>query len=73
MGLKKMTCRIKFDKEGCIGCGACAAQCDNWIMKNRKAYPRKTELKEKGCNEIAEEVCPVNAIKIIEESKRGMQ
>jgi ferredoxin len=62
-----MAYRIRFDKEKCLGCGACAAQCDNWGMKDGKAYPKKTMLKEKGCNKTAAEVCPVEAIDIIEE------
>ena len=60
-----MAYKIEFDKEKCIGCGACT-QCDNWeIGDDRKAYPIKTELKEIGCNQDAADMCPVEAIKII--------
>ena len=37
---------IKLDKEACIGCGACASLCDNWVMEGDKARPRKTEISE---------------------------
>jgi len=60
-----MTYKIEFDKEKCLGCGACT-QCDNWELKDGKASPKKTELGDIGCNKEAEEICPVKAIKIIE-------
>lgn len=28
-----MPIKIKFDKEVCIGCGACTSVCDNWVME----------------------------------------
>jgi len=58
--------KIIVDKEKCIGCGACAAQCDNFEMKDGKAVAKEKEVKELGCNKDAEEVCPVDAIKIEE-------
>ena len=61
-----MPYKIEFDKEKCLGCGACT-QCNNWELGNDgKAQPKEIELDEIGCNKEAEEVCPVNAIKIIE-------
>ena len=61
-----MAYKIEFDKEKCIGCGACA-QCDNWELGNDgKAQPKETELNEIGCNKQAEEICPVQTIKINE-------
>jgi len=65
-----MTLKIEFDKDGCIGCGACASVCEeNWEIVEEddgyKAKPKNTELKEEGCNKEAEEVCPVRVIKII--------
>ena len=59
--------KIKFDKETCIGCGSCTSVCDNWIMNEDKAEPKKTEISEnelKG-NKEAEDICPVDAIKIV--------
>ena len=57
--------KIKFNKEACIGCGSCASVCSsNWEMKGDKASPKKTEISELGCNKEAEDVCPVDAIKI---------
>lgn len=55
---------ISVDKEKCIGCGACAAQCKNFEIKNGLAIAKKTKVNELGCNKDAEEVCPVGAIKI---------
>ncbi len=56
---------IKIDKEKCIGCGACAAQCDNFKVKDDgKAYAKKPEVKDIGCNQEAADACPVNAISI---------
>ncbi len=58
--------KINFDKEECIGCGACASVCDNWIMEKDKAKPKKTIISEKELknNKEAENICPVNSIKI---------
>ncbi|MBS3078934.1 ferredoxin [Candidatus Pacearchaeota archaeon] len=60
--------KINFDKEACIGCIACASVCDNWIMDENKAKPKKTTISEKELksNKKAESICPVNAIKIKE-------
>lgn len=58
--------KIIFDKEVCIGCQACVSVCDNWIDDEDKVKPKKTEISEKELkiNREAEEVCPVNAIKV---------
>ena len=61
--------KIEFDEEGCIGCGACEAQCaENWEIdtEKQKARPKKTELDEISCNKDAADVCPVDVIKIVE-------
>jgi len=60
---------IEFDKEKCLGCGACD-QCSNWeVRDDGKAHPKKTKLDEVGCNKEAEEICPAKAIKIKEVSQ----
>lgn len=58
--------KINFDKEVCIGCGVCTSVCDNWIMDKDKAKPKKTTISEKELksNKEAEDICPVDAIKI---------
>ena len=62
-----MTYKITIDKEKCIGCGACTAQCDNFEVKDDgKAYAKKAEVEELGCNKEAADVCPVDAIIIKE-------
>lgn len=66
-----MAFKIEFNKEGCIGCGACASVCsENWEIVEEdgayKAKPKNEQLNELGCNKEAEEVCPVKVIKIKE-------
>ena len=59
--------KIKYDKEVCIGCGSCVSVCpNNWEMDGDKVKPKKKEVKDIGCNKEAEDVCPVEAIKIKE-------
>lgn len=63
--------KIIFNRDDCIGCGACASTCpDNWGMDGDKAKPKVSEIDESQlkCNKEAEDVCPVDAI-IIEEKK----
>ena len=57
---------IKHEKEKCIGCGACASVCPaNWTMgDDGKAKCKNKNPKESGCNKEAENVCPVNCIKV---------
>ena len=55
---------VEIDKEKCIGCGACAAQCDNFEIKDGKAHVKNADPDESGCNEEAKSVCPVGAIKV---------
>ncbi|MBW2992853.1 ferredoxin [Candidatus Woesearchaeota archaeon] len=59
-----MTYIISLDKEKCIGCGACAANCDNFEMEESKATVKKAEVEEPGCNQEVAEICPVEAIKV---------
>ena len=58
--------RIEFDKEACIGCGVCVANCgENWEMDGDKEKPKKTVLDSIGCNQAAADGCPVECIKIV--------
>ena len=61
--------RIEFDRETCIGCGACTTTCDNWELEENepKARPKVRELEEVGNNKDAAEICPVNCIKVVEQ------
>ncbi len=59
-----MTFKIEVDKEKCIGCGACAATCDNFELEEGKSHAKKTEVDELGCNQEAADVCPVGCITI---------
>ncbi len=59
-----MAYKITINKEKCIGCGACAATCDNFELKQGKAYPKQAEVEELGCNQQAADGCPVQAITI---------
>ena len=58
--------KIAVDKEKCIGCGACAAQCDNFEMDGDKAKPKKEVVNEIGCNKDGADSCPVEAISVKE-------
>ncbi|MBR9692295.1 4Fe-4S binding protein [Candidatus Woesearchaeota archaeon] len=58
-----MTYKITIDKEKCLGCGACT-QCDNFEIKDGKAYAKKSEVEELGCNQEAVDICPADAIKV---------
>ena len=58
--------KIEVDKEKCIGCGACVAQCDNFEMDGDKAKAKQSEVDDIGCNKDAADACPVDAIKITE-------
>ncbi len=56
----------KINKEKCIGCGACAAECPNQAItldNNGKA-----EIDQKKCKKCGRciEVCPVEAVEKIE-------
>ena len=62
-----MTVKIKQDHNACIGCGACTSVCPgNWVMgSDGKSKPKKTALKDIGCNQEAADACPVGCIKIV--------
>lgn len=56
--------KIKVDKEKCIGCGACESICPEvFVMKDGKAYARKTTT-DKKCAKEAADACPVQAISV---------
>ena len=66
-----MTHTIEFNKEECIGCGACVSQCpDNWELveteDGQKARPKHTAIsdEELECNQDAADACPVQVITI---------
>jgi len=59
-----MAFKIEVDEEKCIGCGACAASCDNFELEEGKAKAKKTKVDKIGCNQEAADVCPVEAIKV---------
>ena len=61
-----MAFKITVDKDACIGCAACVS-CDNFeIGDDGKAHAKNETVEEIGCNKEAEEVCPVDAIKVEE-------
>ena len=56
--------KIIFEREKCVGCGACTS-CDNWGMQDDgKVSPKQVDLEDVGCNEQAAEVCPIKIINI---------
>ena len=73
-----MAKKIVHEREGCIGCGACAAVApESWEMdadgkvnlkKAKKAGANfELEVKDFGANEDAANSCPVNVIHLIDE------
>jgi len=63
---------IEFNREACIGCGACVGVCpENWQFEGEKSNPQKTEIGEDklDCNRKAEEICPVRCINIVEKEE----
>ena len=66
LGNKMKKFKIKFDREACIICSACTSVCDNWVIDGDKIKPKKIIISEKELksNKEAEDICPVNAIKI---------
>lgn len=58
-----MPFKIILDRDACIGCGSCAAICpENWVMEGDKSKPKKTQVKEIGCDKEAADACPVQCI-----------
>jgi ferredoxin len=57
---------VSVDKDKCIGCGSCAAVCEEvFEIKNGKAIIKKGKEKSKiPCVKEAAESCPVDAIQI---------
>ena len=56
--------KILLTKDKCIGCGACSAVCPaNYEMgEDGKAIVLKSSVEILGCNKLAEESCPNQAI-----------
>ena len=54
---------VSVNKETCIGCGACAAVCEEvFEMKDDKAHVKAGVDTSKPCVKEAIEGCPVDAI-----------
>lgn len=66
-------------KDGCIGCGSCAAVCDEYwemqddglahlkgsvVQKSAKGDVYALELDDPGCNIDAANICPAQVIKV---------
>ncbi|MBD3261303.1 MAG: ferredoxin [Candidatus Altiarchaeales archaeon] len=72
---------VRLNREDCIGCSACAGICPSfWAMNNEdnktdlkgaeKAqdgwFELEVEERDLECNRQAEDVCPVDVIKVIQ-------
>ena len=62
-----MAFKIEVDQEKCIGCGACAAACNNFEIEEGKSIAKQPKVEDIGCNQEAADTCPVEAIKITKE------
>ena len=64
--------KVKVNKDACIGCGACAAICDDVFelgddgLSQVKKEEIKDKEKEQEVND-AHDSCPTGAIEIVEE------
>tara|TARA_Y100000310_G_scaffold225672_1_gene227713 strand:+ start:12281 stop:12523 length:243 start_codon:yes stop_codon:yes gene_type:complete len=78
-----MKCNFLHDKEGCIGCGVCAAlDPENWEMEEEgKSHLKESEEqegnekkefdeKELEKNKETAESCPVNVIHVYKDGKK---
>tara|TARA_Y100000310_G_C20433283_1_gene692513 strand:- start:524 stop:766 length:243 start_codon:yes stop_codon:yes gene_type:complete len=78
-----MKCYIKHDRDGCIGCGACAAiDPENWTMNedgksdlkdNKKVDNQQQKIIDE--NDLTKHIetaesCPVNVIHVYKEDKK---
>ena len=63
-----MPFKVIVNQGECIGCGACAAQCDNFeiveVGGEMKAKVKQDKVSTEGCNKEAADICPVTAIKL---------
>tara|TARA_Y100000034_G_C6852907_1_gene387148 strand:- start:298 stop:498 length:201 start_codon:yes stop_codon:yes gene_type:complete len=61
--------KVKYDRETCIGCMSCVLVCpNNWEEDGEKVKLSKEDIDDDGLaeNKEAENICPVDAIKIEE-------
>lgn len=59
--------KITIDRKNCLGCGACASVCKNFLMDtDGKASVKKSEITEKELeeNKEAQTICPAKVISI---------
>lgn len=59
-----MAFKISIDEDECIGCGACAAVCDNFELDGDKAKVKNAVVADIGCNQDAADACPKTCIKV---------
>ena len=61
-----MAFKLTIDKEKCAGCGSCAMLCPESFKMNKdgKAQTKQETLEDLDCEQQAESMCPVQAIKI---------
>lgn len=62
--------KVKVNQDSCIGCGACAAICENVFELNDEglSQAKAEEVKEKDKEEVrdAADACPTGAIEVEE-------
>ena len=62
--------KVKVNQDSCIGCGACAAVCENVFELNDEglSQAKVTEINEKDSQDVrnAADACPTGAIEVEE-------
>lgn len=62
--------KVKVNQDSCIGCGACAAVCENVFELNDEglSQAKVTEINEKDNQDVrdAADACPTGAIEVEE-------
>lgn len=57
--------KITINKNLCIGCGSCAAVCNEVFELGKDGKAKVKAQKNLSCVKEAKDICPVGAIKVI--------
>ena len=58
--------KVSVDKKKCIGCGNCVALCpETFEVKDGVSCVKQGHVEDLDCEKSAEELCPVQAIRVL--------